>query len=90
MLQNGSRTVIHKNVSTHNASSSGGRVVFVKSVLEVCGVQRGDHGEYSCTVVATGAGGSTGHEERDTATFKLHVLTAPGKHFLVCIDSCMY
>ena len=83
VLQNGSRITIHENVSTHTTSGNGGRVAFVKSILEVCGVERGDHGrEYSCSVVATAAGGSTGQEERDTATFQLHVLTAPGKHFL--------
>lgn len=86
MLQNSSRIVIHESVSTLTRGSNGRRAVSIKSVLEICGVEREDHGEYSCSVVASGAaadddgGGSAGQlEEQDTATFKLHVITAPGK-----------
>ena len=76
VLENSSRIIIHEAVSTL-AGSSGGTIVFIKSVLEVCGVERENHGVYSCSI----GGGTAGQEEPiDTASFKLHVLTAPGKH----------
>ena len=81
VLQNSSRIIIHETVFTYNSSSHGGRVVFIKSVLEVCGVVRGDAGEYSCSVTAPGS--ITGHgEDLDTATFQIHVLTASGNLYL--------
>lgn len=61
-------------------------MVFIKSVLEVCGVVRGDEGEYSCSVTAPGS--ITGHgEDLDTATFQIHVLTASGNLYL-CAWPC--
>ena len=83
VLQNSSRIIIRETVFTHN-SSHGGRAVFIKSVLELCGVERGDEGEYSCSMTAA-SGDSTGHqEEHDTAIFQIQILnrTAPGKNLL--------
>ena len=76
VLENSSRIIIHEAVSIL-AGSNGGRIVFIKSVLEVCRAEGEDHGVYSCSI----SGGTAGQEEpTDMASFKLHVLTAPGKY----------
>ena len=80
VLENSSRIIIHETVSTL-AGSNGGRIV--KSVLEVCGVEREDHGVYSCSISV----GTAGQEEPiDTASFQLQVLTAAGKQFLIVLS----
>lgn len=71
MLQNNSRITIHETVLTFNVT--GGRVEFVKSILEVCGVEDGDKGEYSCIVASGGA------EEYDIATFQLNMVSVGRK-----------
>ena len=76
VLENSSRIIIHHEAVSTLAGSNGGMIVIVKSVLEVCGAEREDHGVYSCSI-----SGTAGQEEpTDMASFKLHVLTAPGKY----------
>ena len=80
VLENSSRIIIHHEAVSTLAGGNGGTIVIVKSVLEVCGAEREDHGVYSCSI----SGGTAGQEEpTDMASFKLHVLTAPGKYNII-------
>ena len=72
MLQNSSKTVLHQAVLL-NSSLPG--VVMVRSILELCDMQAGDSGAYSCVA-------GTEREVEDAAGFQVHVLTFPGEELL--------
>ena len=73
-LKNSSKVIIRETVNV----TSDGQIVIIKSFLELCDLAAADHGSYSCVVTDAESG------ERDSATFDVHVLTAPGNELIHC------
>ena len=66
-IHDGNQLVNDSQVTIYEELLNEGDVIFVKSVIEICGVEVADSGDYSC-MVANDNG-------TDTVTFNLNVLT---------------
>ena len=69
MLANNSRITIYDSQVTE------GGFTFAKSILEICGAQDTDSGQYSCSIESEG-----GTQMNDSATFELSVAPIDGTY----------
>ena len=68
MLANNSRITIYDSQVTEEGFT------FAKSILEICGAQDMDSGQYSCSIESVG-----GTQMNDSASFELSVTPTEGK-----------
>ena len=73
MLANNSRITIYDSQVTE------GGFTFAKSILEICGAQDTDSGQYSCSIESEG-----GSQMNDSATFELSVTPSVGMYSTIC------